>query len=160
MADDKGPYKKGTTVCASSCRVYKVTAMFNMFTSRCVVVYIIIHMIISAFGVFVNTLRLPDHIPWVSTPRCETIRPKKRDKFLRRSKRHLSLALPYMLRNVLPGDCRGAWQRLAVRARVAVGRTITRCADYVALSKSNPKRNAFNMFSTDKIVSIGLIWKN
>jgi hypothetical protein len=131
-----GPYKKGTTVCASSCRVYKVTAKFNMYTSRCVVVYIIIHMIISAFGVFVNTFRLPDHIPWVSTPRCETIRPK-RDRFLRRSKRHRSLALPYMLRNVLPGDCRGAWQR---RAPVAVGRTIMGCADYVALSKSNPKK--------------------
>ena len=107
-----------------------------MYTSRCVIVYIIIHMIISAFGVFVNTFRLPDHIPYVSTPRCETIRPK-RDRFLRGSKRHRSLALPYMLRNVLPGDCRGAWQR---RAPVAVGRTIMGCADYVALSKSNPKK--------------------
>ena len=58
---------------------------------------------------------------------------------LRRLKRHRSLALPYMLRNVLPGDGRGAWQRLAVRARVAVCRTIMWCADYVALSKSNPK---------------------
>ena len=126
-------------MCASSCRVYKVTAKFNMYTSRCEVVYIIIHIIISAFGVSVNTFRLPDHIPWVSTSRCETIRLKKRDKFLRRSKRHRSLALPYMLRNILPGDCRGAWQTLAVRAPVAVGRTITGCADYVALSNSNPK---------------------
>ena len=31
----------------------------------------IIHMIISAFGVFVNTILLPDDIPWVSTSRCE-----------------------------------------------------------------------------------------
>ena len=36
-----------------------------MYTSRCEVVYIIIYIIISAFGVFVNTFRLPDHIPWV-----------------------------------------------------------------------------------------------
>ena len=32
---------------------------------------IIIHMIISAVGVFVNTFRLSDEIPWVSTLRCE-----------------------------------------------------------------------------------------
>ena len=31
----------------------------------------IIHMVISAFGVFVNTILLPDDIPWVSTSRCE-----------------------------------------------------------------------------------------
>ena len=44
-----------------------------------------------------------------------------------------------MLRNFVPGDVGGAWQRLAVRARVAVHRTIMGCADYVARSKSNPK---------------------
>ena len=70
----RGPYKKATTVYASSCRVYKVTAKFGMYTSRCVYIYIyiyIIHMAISAFGVFVNTILLPDDIHWVSTSRCE-----------------------------------------------------------------------------------------
>ena len=43
-----------------------------------------------------------------------------------------SLALRYMLRNFVPGDGHGAWQRLAVHARVAVHRTIMGCADYVA----------------------------
>ena len=37
-----------------------------------------------------------------------------------------------MLRNVLPGDGRGARQKLTVSARVAVHRTIKRCAVYVA----------------------------
>ena len=59
-----------------------------------------------------------------------------KDKLLRRSKRHRSLALPYMSRYFVPGDVRGAWQRLAVRARVAVHRTILGWADYVA--PSNP----------------------
>jgi hypothetical protein len=50
------------------------------------------------------------------------------------------LALPYLLRNVVPdGDGRGAWQRLAVHARVTVYRTIMGGADYVARSKSNSK---------------------
>ena len=31
----------------------------------------IIHMVISAFGVFVNTFWLPDDIPWVGTSRRE-----------------------------------------------------------------------------------------
>ena len=31
----------------------------------------IIHILISAFGMFVNTFWLPDDIPWVSTSRCE-----------------------------------------------------------------------------------------
>ena len=53
--------------------------------------------------------------------------------------RHRSLALRYMLRNFVPGDGHGAWQRLAVRARVAVHRTIIGCADYVAPSRSNSK---------------------
>ena len=47
------------------------------------------------------------------------MRPKQ-DKKLRRSKRHRSLTLPYMLRNFVHGDDRGEWQILAVRARVAV----------------------------------------
>ena len=38
----------------------------------------------------------------------------------------------HMLCNVLPGDGRGARQRLTVSARVAVHRTIKRCAVYVA----------------------------
>ena len=71
-------------------------------------------MVISAFGVFVNNL-------------------------LRRSKRHRSFALQYMLRNVVPGDGHGAWPRLAVHPRVTVSRTIMGCADYVAGSKSNSK---------------------
>ena len=129
----RGPYKKGTTVWASSCRVYKVTAKFNMYTSRCVVVYIIIRMISSAFGVFVNTFRLPDHISWVSTPRCETIRPK-RDRFLRRSKRWRSRTCYVMFyRATVVGRGRD-W------LSAAVGRTIIGCADYVALSKSNQKK--------------------
>ena len=69
-----GPYKKGTTVYGSSCRVYRVSAKFNMYTSRWVFKnypYITIHLIILAFGVFVNTFQLPDDIPCVSTSRRE-----------------------------------------------------------------------------------------
>ena len=44
-----------------------------------------------------------------------------------------------MLRNFLPDDGRGAWQRRAVHARVTVCRTIMGCADYVTRSKSNSK---------------------
>ena len=44
-----------------------------------------------------------------------------------------------LLRNFVTDDVRRAWHRLAVRARVAVRRTITRCADYVAPSRSNSK---------------------
>ena len=44
-----------------------------------------------------------------------------------------------LLRNFVPGDVRGAWQRLAVLARVAVHRTIMGCDEYVAPSKSNSK---------------------
>ena len=66
-----GSYKKGTTVYASSCTVYKVSAKFNMYTSHCVFVYKLIYMIIPAFGVFINTIRLPDYIPWVSTSRVK-----------------------------------------------------------------------------------------
>ena len=61
-------------------------------------------------------------------------------------KRHRSLALQYMLRNFGPGDGRGAWQRLAVRARLAVCRTIMGCADYVAPSRVKLERSAFNVF--------------
>ena len=43
----------------------------SICTHRAVYSYIVAHMIISAFGVFVNTFRLPDHIPRVSTSRCE-----------------------------------------------------------------------------------------
>ena len=57
-----------------------------------------------------------------------------------------SLALKYMLRNFGPGDGRGAWQRLAVRARLAVCRTIMGCADYVAPSRVKLERSAFNVF--------------
>ena len=54
-----------------------------------------------------------------------------RDKSLRRSKRHRSVALQYMLRNFEPVDGRGM-QRQVVRACVAVCRTVMGCADYVA----------------------------
>ena len=57
----RGPYRKETSVYASSCRVYKVSAKFHMYTSRCVFISFIIyilHMVMSAFGVFVNTIRL------------------------------------------------------------------------------------------------------
>ena len=43
----------------------------SICTHRAVYSYIIIYMIISAFGVFVNTILLPDDIPWVSSSRCE-----------------------------------------------------------------------------------------
>ena len=139
-----------------------------MFTSRCAVVYIIIHMIISAFGVFVNTLRLPDHIPWVSTSRCETIRPKKETSFcadrsdICRWRSRTCYVMFYRATVVGRGrDWLSAHVWLSVeRSRGVPIMLRSACADYVALSKSNPKRNAFNMFSTDKIVSIGLIWKN
>ena len=42
----------------------------SICTHRAVYSYIIIHMIISAFGVFVNTFRLPDDIPWKGVKRC------------------------------------------------------------------------------------------
>ena len=69
------PYKKGTTVYASSCRVYKVNAKFNMYISRCVFIYIYIYIynshVTSAFGVFVDTILMPDDIPWVNISRCK-----------------------------------------------------------------------------------------
>ena len=65
------------------------------------------------------------------------MRPKQ--EFLRQSKRHRSLALQYMLRNFVPRDVCGAWQRLAVHARVAVHRTIMGCADNVAPRRLNSK---------------------
>ena len=67
----RGPNKKGTTVYKSSCRVYKVSAKFNMCAVYSLYNNIIMHMTISALGVFVNTFRLPDDIPLVSTSRCE-----------------------------------------------------------------------------------------
>ena len=56
-----------------------------------------------------------------------------------------------MLRNFVPGDVRGAWQRLAVRARVAVRRTIIECDEYVAPSKSNSEEAhlTWNRLSAD-----------
>ena len=56
------------------------------------------------------------------------------------------LALQYMLRNFGPGNGRGAWQRLAVRARLAVCRTIIGCTDYVAPYRVKLERSAFNVF--------------
>ena len=49
----------------------------SICTHRTVYSYKIIHMIISTFGVFINTIRLPDYIPWVSTSRCEKMRPSQ-----------------------------------------------------------------------------------
>ena len=43
----------------------------SICTHRAMYSHIIIHMIISAFGVFENTFRLPDDIPWDSTSTCE-----------------------------------------------------------------------------------------
>ena len=43
----------------------------------------------------------------------------------------------HTLRNFVPGDGHGAWQRLAVSARVAVHRMIMGWADYVTPSTSN-----------------------
>ena len=105
-----GPYKKWTTVCASRCTVHIKYLQSSICTHRTVYSYILIHMIISAFGVFVNTFRLPDHIPWASTSRCEKKGPKQETSCCadrsdigccRSSRSH-------MLRNVLPGDIRGA----------------------------------------------------
>ena len=129
-----GPYKTGTTAYASRCTVHIKYLQSSICTHRTVYSYILIHMIISAFGVFVNTFRLPDHIPWASTSRCEKKGPKQEtsccadwsDIGCCRSRRS------HLLCNVLPGDGRGARQRLTVSARVAVHRTIKRCAVYVA----------------------------
>ena len=65
MADDEGAEKEGDYCICAIC------------THRAVYSYIIIHMIISALSVFVNTFRFLDHIPWVSTSRCEKLRPKQ-----------------------------------------------------------------------------------
>ena len=68
-----------------------------------------------------------------------------------------------MLRNFVPGDVRGAWQRLAVRARVAVRRTIMGCDDYVAPCKSNSKAahltcsNLMHLLITLKVVEMASI---
>ena len=142
----RGPNKKGTTVYASSCRVYKVSAKFNMYRSRCVFIYNNTHGYISVRRVckHVQVARwysLGQHFEvWIDA--AET-----RDKLLRRSQRHRSLALRYMLRNFVPADGHGAWQRLVVHARVAMDRSndhgICRlcCAEQVKL-----QRNAFSMF--------------
>ena len=47
----------------------------SICTRRTVYSYTFIHIIISAFGVFINAVRLPDYIPWVSTSRCQKMRP-------------------------------------------------------------------------------------
>ena len=70
---------------------------------------------------FVNAFRLPDHSHWGRTHVWKDAAETK--KSLGRSKRRRSLALPYMLRNVVPGCGRVPWQRLTVRAHVTV-RTI------------------------------------
>ena len=98
----------------------------SICTHRTVYTYILIHMIISAFGVFVNTFRLPDHIPWASTSRCEKKGPKQETSCC------ADRSDIDMLCNVLSGDGRGARQRLTVSACVAVHRTIKRRAVYVA----------------------------
>ena len=66
----------------------------------------------------------------------------------------------FMLRNFVPGDVRGAWQRLAVRARVAVRRTIIGCDEYVAPSKSN-SHLTWNRLSADCVGASSVnIFKN
>ena len=65
----RGPYKKGTNVRqVAECIKYLQS---SICTHRAVYSYITIHMITSAFGVFVSTFGLPDDIPWVSTSRRE-----------------------------------------------------------------------------------------
>ena len=61
-----------------------------------------------------------------------------------------------MLRNFVPGDVRGAWQWLAVLARVAFRRTIMGCDEYVQVELES---SAFNMFKADTVPSNGLIGK-
>ena len=64
-----------------------------------------------------------------------------RDNLLRCSKRHRSLALQYMLRNFVPGEGRGAWQRLAACPRTCDclsndhGMCRLCCAEQVKLEK-------------------------
>ena len=48
----EGHYKKGTTVCASSCRGYKVSTKFNMYTLHCVFIYYNTHDYISVRRVY------------------------------------------------------------------------------------------------------------
>ena len=62
----RGAYKKATTVYASSCRVYKVTAKFNMDTSRCVFIYIYIYIyiyIIYNIHGYISVWRVCKHDP-------------------------------------------------------------------------------------------------
>ncbi len=49
----------------------------SIFTHSAVYSYIIMHMTISAVGVFVNTFRFPDDIAWVNTSMCENMRSKQ-----------------------------------------------------------------------------------
>ena len=77
-----------------------------MYTSRCVFVY-------NNTRDYISVRRVCKHVP------------------VGRNMRHC-VAAPIeaiRLRNVGPGDRRGAWHRLAVRARVAVRGTIMGCAD-------------------------------
>ena len=47
----------------------------------------------------------------------------------------------YTLRNVLPGDGRVSWQRLAVSARVAVRLAISGCVNYVVREAKTQKKH-------------------
>ena len=56
MADGEGAVKKGTIVKAPSCREYKVSSKFSMYTSRCVFVYDNTHD-------YISVRRVCKHVP-------------------------------------------------------------------------------------------------
>ena len=98
MADDEGCHiiRGLLTVCASSCKVYKVTAKFNMYTFRYRVVYIYnnTHAYLSDRRVCKHVLVAPIIFPGSALPGVKN-----------RKKRQVSgpieaLALPCILRNV------------------------------------------------------------
>ena len=113
----------------------------SICTHRIVYSHILIHRIISAFGVFINTLQVPDHIPWDwsalrGVNRCG--RPKQAtsccgDRSDISCWRSRSCCVT-LYRTTVVG--RGTDAR-----RVAVRRTIMGCDEYVAPNKSNSKES-------------------
>ena len=91
---------------------------------------------------FVNTILLPDDIPWSSlrgVNRCG--RPKQEPSCCGDRSDIGRWRNLFLLRNFVLGDVREAWQRLAVRARVAVRHTIMGYDEYAVPRKSNYKES-------------------
>jgi hypothetical protein len=133
--------KKGTTVNASSCRVYHVSTKFSMYTSRCVVVYSNTHD-------YISVRRVCKHVPVARSYSCVN----RSDVGRWRSR--TCWVMLYRATVVGRGwtGCPRTCGCLSNDHHHGVCRLC--CAEQVEL-----KRSAFNMFSTDTFLSNGLIWK-